>query len=257
MGILPMYIVFLLVTPFALRMLNREMIAPYFALVLLAWLAAQTSLTGKGMYALENFFIAEGVPVQFGLFFNMLGWQALFFVGLFVGFRVAQGRFTLAFLEQPQYRVTFFIAVGGMALLGIFDLIVELRWLGDAYTERMVLRSPRTVLGVVYPIAFLTDLFIVVWLLNRGMGDRLLVIRSISQGMRWFFTRPALLLLGRNSLDVFSFHIVVYYLFATLLNFYEPSVMTREILLAGGIGSLFLFALSLEWWRDRARPAAV
>ncbi|TPE53800.1 OpgC domain-containing protein [Amaricoccus solimangrovi] len=255
MGILPMYIVFLLVTPFALRLLHREMIAPYFALVLLAWLAAQTSLTGKGMYALENFMIAEGIPARFGLFFNMLGWQALFFVGLFVGFRVAQGRLRLDFLDQPQFRVTFFIAVAGMALLGIFDLIVELRVLGDAYSERIALRSPRSVLGVVYPLAFLVDLFIVVWLARNGASDRLAVIRKLSAGVNWLFTRPALTLLGRHSLQVFSFHIIVYYALATLLNVYEPSAVGRELLLVAGIASLFLCAGGRDWWVNRGRPA--
>ncbi|PZQ49252.1 MAG: hypothetical protein DI556_11920 [Rhodovulum sulfidophilum] len=255
MGILPMYMVFILITPFALKLLHREMIAPYFALVLLAWLGAQTSLTGKGMYALENFFIAEGIPARFGLFFNMLGWQALFFTGLFVGFRVAQGRFSLAFLDQAQYRVTFFIAVVGMALLGIFDLVVELRLLGDDYTARMVARSPRTVLGVVYPIAFLVDLFIVVWLLRNGAEDRVALIRKVSAGMNWLFTRPAFVLLGRHSLGVFTFHIVVYYALASLLAVYTPSAAGRELLLAAGIGLMFLFALSSDWWRERTRAA--
>lgn len=256
MGILPMYMIFLLVTPFALKLLHRDMVAPYFALILLAWLGAQTSLTGRGMYALENLLIAEGVPARFGLFFNMLGWQALFFTGLFVGFRVAQGRFQLGFLDQPQYRVTFFIAVAGMALLGIFDLVVELRLLGDGYSERMVIRSPRTVLGVVYPIAFLIDLFIVVWLLRNGAGDRLALIRNVSAGLRWVFTRPAFVLLGRHSLGVFSFHIVVYYALACLLEVYQPSPAGRELLLAVGIGLMFLFALSSDWWRERTRSAA-
>ncbi len=255
MGILPMYMVFLLVVPFALKLLHREMVAPYFALVLLAWLAAQTSLTGKGMYALENFLIAEGIPARFGLFFNMLGWQALFFVGLFVGFRVAQGRLRLSFLDQPQYRVTFFIAVVGMTLLGVFDLIVELNLLGDAYTERMVSRSPRTILGVIYPIAFLTDLFLVVWLLRNGAEDRLAVIRKISAGMNWLFTRPALTLLGQHSLHVFTFHIIVYYALATLLVFYEPSAAGREALLLLGIGSLFACAGARAWWVNRTRTA--
>lgn len=257
MGILPMYIVFLLVTPFALKLLHRDMIAPYFALVILAWLAAQTSLTGKGMYALENYMIAEGIPARFGLFFNMLGWQALFFCGLFVGFRLMQGRFSLAFLEQPQFRVTFFIAVGGMILLGIFDVIVEWKLLGDDYTARMQLRSPRTILGVVYPIAFLVDLFIIVWLLRVGADDRSRVIRGVSAGVNWFFTRPAFVLLGRHSLFVFSFHIVLYYALATLAHLYQPSAPERELLLAAGIGSLWLCAWSRDWWINRPRTAEV
>ncbi|MFQ8431526.1 OpgC domain-containing protein [Amaricoccus sp. W119] len=257
MGILPMYIVFLLVTPFAMKLLHRDMVAPYFALVILAWLAAQTSLTGKGMYALENYFIAEGIPARFGLFFNMLGWQALFFSGLFVGFRFTEGRLNLDFLDQPQFRVTFFIALGGMTLLGIFDLIVEFRLLGEGYTERMLLRSPRAVLGVVYPIAFLIDLFIVVWLLRNGATDPLAWIRRLSAGVNWFFTRPALVLLGRHSLHVFTFHIIVYYALAALLSFYSPSPMGRELLLVAGIASLYLCAASRSWWLARARPATV
>jgi hypothetical protein len=143
MGILPMYILFLLVTPFALRAMHRDQVAPYFAAMLLAWLAAQTNLAGFGFYQIQLLLRDQGVPASFGLYFNALGWQVLFFGGLFVGFRMAQKRLDLSFLRQAQWRVTFFMALAAVILLGIYDLVVELRLLGDDYSTRILIRRQK------------------------------------------------------------------------------------------------------------------
>jgi hypothetical protein len=258
MGILPMYIFFLLATPFALALLNRGQVAPFFAAILLAWLAAQTNLFGLAMYQVQMLLQGQGVPVDFGLYFNLFGWQALFFTGLFVGFRMAQGRLDLSFMRQGQWRVAFFMALGAIVLLGVYDIVVQLHLLGDDYSTRILIRTDRAILGFFYPIAFAIDLFAVVWLLQAGGRDRLAWVRRAAAGTRWLFTRPFLVVLGQHSLHVFSFHILVYYLLATAIPLADLATPARMAVLVAATASLYLAAWGHAWLqeRDGARRAA-
>lgn len=258
MGILPMYIVFLVATPFALRMLHREQVAPFFAIVLLCWLAAQTNLAGFAFYQAQLALVERGVPASFGLYFGLLGWQALFFCGLFCGFRMAEGRLDLRFLEQPQWRATFFIALGAIVALGLYDLLVEFRVLGDDYSTRILIRTDRAVLGFFYPLAFAIDLFAVVWLLQAGAQDRLAWVRRASAGVRWLFTRRLLTVLGEHSLHVFSFHILVYYLLATTVPPADLSALARGAVMVVACASLYAAAFGHAWLvRRAASPRAM
>ncbi|MBA3326143.1 MAG: OpgC domain-containing protein [Rhodobacteraceae bacterium] len=242
MGILPMYIFFLLATPFALRLLHRGLVAPFFAAILLGWLAAQTNLFGLAMYQVQPMLTGRGIPANFGLYFNLLGRQALFFGGLFVGFRMAQGRLDLEFLRQPQWRTVFFMAAAAVVLLGVYDLVIKLRLLGDDYSTRILIRTDRAILGFFYPLAFAIDFFVIAWLLKAGPQDRAVWVRRAAAGVDWLFTRRFLVVLGQHSLQVFSFHILVYYLLATLLPPLELPALARAAVLVVSIASLYLAA---------------
>ncbi len=251
MGILPMYIGFMLVAPFAFRLLHRDQVAPYFAIMVVLWLVAQTNLAGFTFYQIQRLLTDQGIPAAFGLYFNLFGWQVLFFGGLYIGFRMAQRRLDLGFLHQPQYRTTFFIALGAITLLGLYDLVVELRLLGEDYSTRILIRTDRAILGFFYPVAFAIDLFAVVWLLQVGSGDALLWVRRAAKGAQWLFTRPALVILGQHSLHVFSFHILVYYLLATLLPLLDLSAAGRALVLIASVASLYIAAFGHQWLQNR------
>jgi hypothetical protein len=260
MGILPMYIFFMLAAPFAFQALHRGLLAPYFAVMALGWLAAQTNLMGLLVYQLQKVLVGHGIPAAFGLYFNLFGWQVLFFGGLFIGFRYAQNKLDLGFLRQAQFRTTFFIALAAVAALGIYDLVVELRLLGDDYSTKILIRTDRAILGFVYPIAFLIDLFAVVWLLQVGPADPLPWIRRAAGALQWLFTRPFLVLLGQHSLHVFSFHILVYYLLATVLPAAGLPTGVRALVLVLAVASLYLAAFGHRWLQERdvaRRPVIV
>ena len=159
----------------------------------------------------------------------------LFFGGLYIGFRMAQRRLDLGFLHQPQFRTAFFIALAAITLLGLYDLVVELLVLGDDYSTRILIRTDRAILGFFYPIAFAIDLFAITWLLRVGPEDRLAWVRRAAAGAQWLFTRPFLVVLGQHSLHVFSFHILVYYLLATVVPMLELSSTGRMLLLIASV----------------------
>ncbi len=252
MGILPMYIFFMLAAPFAFWMLHRGLVVPFFLLMVVLWLVAQTGLAGFTMYRLQLALGEIGVPARFGLYFNSFAWQALFFSGLYFGYRMAEGRLDLSFLREEQYRVAFFIALGAVVLLGVWDRVVDWQLLGEDGTRRFISGTHRSLLSFVYPIAFALDLFLIVWLLQVGGRDRVPMVRQASDWLRWLFTRPFLVVLGQHSLHVFSAHILVYYLLAILLTRFEPSAFGREAILVVAVASLYLVAWGRNWQQERA-----
>lgn len=256
MGILPMYILFLLVTPFAFAMLHRGQAALFFTIMALAWLSAQSSLYGWAVYQGQLALNEQGIPARFGLYFNLFGWQTLFFTGLYAGFRMAQDRLDLGFLRQAQWRSVFFLAVAAFFALGVYDLLVQMQAFGADYTNRIMSRNDRSLLGAIYPFAFAIDLFMVVWLLQAGVDDRARWIRRLAEGVRWFFTRPWLVFLGQHSLHVFSYHILVYYLLATAMPFFTLSQTGKTAVLIASVASLYLAAYGHRWLVQRERSLA-
>lgn len=255
LGILPMYIFFLLATPFVFRWLDRGYVAPFLVTMLVLWMAGQTGLGGKAMYHLQLALQDWGLPARFGIYFNLLGWQVLFFGGLYFGFRMAKKDLDLSWLAAPQYRLAFLIALGGIVALGLFDRLVEWQWLGQDYTAAFMGRTSRNMLSFIYVIAFALDLFAIVWLLTAGAEDRARWVRRASGGIAWLFSRPALVVLGQHSLHVFSFHILVYYLIATVAHNWEFSEFTRSLILVAGALSLYLAAWGHGWLQARDAAA--
>jgi hypothetical protein len=256
MGILPMYILFLLVTPFAFAMLHRRRVAPFFAIMALAWLSAQSSLYGWAVYQGQLALNEHGIPARFGLYFNLFGWQVLFFTGLYAGFRIAEDKLDLDFLRQAQWRWVFFLALGAFFVLGCYDVLVQTQTLGAEYSNRIMSRNDRSLLGAIYPFAFAIDLFIVVWLLQVGEEDRARWIRSLAVWLRWLFTRPWLVFLGQHSLHVFSFHILVYYLLVTVMPFFTLSQTGKTAVLIVSVASLYLSAHGHRWLVQREKAGA-
>lgn len=256
MGILPMYIVFLFGVPFAFRMLERGWDIPFALVLTLGWTLGQSGLAELLADSVQG---ALGLPFRFAFGFNLFAWQVLFFGGLWFGFRMACNRLDLSFLEQAQYRVAFLISAGAIVALAILDRIVGWNLFGEVFSQGFTLRTDRGQLAWIYPVAFLIDLFVVVWLMRVGITDRSRWIRGLGAGLTWFFTRRPLVFLGQHSLHVFSFHILVYYLLAQVIPGHDLSEGVRTLILLAAVASLYLaaaFHAAHQAWDLRARDRA-
>lgn len=256
MGVLPMYVFFLLAAPLAFALLRRGLDAPFAAAVVCAWMAAQTGLFGWGFYRFELALQAHDVPARLGLYFNAMGWQALFFGGLFLGYRAAQRRLDLGFLAKPQMRVLWFMALGAFVVLGLYDVAVAKGLITPDYHGKVAVRWPRSVLGPIYVFAFAVDLFLVAWLLVAGRRDPLGWVRGLAAGLEWLMTRPFLTLLGRHALPVFAFHVGLFYLLATIVPLAGLSERGRTLALLAALAALWPAAWANRWWRERRDGAA-
>ncbi|MFO1106203.1 MAG: OpgC domain-containing protein [Amaricoccus sp.] len=257
LGILPMYIFYLLATPFAFHALGRGHVVPFFLAILLSWLFAQTGLIEFGMEALADGLLRWDLELNFGIGFNAFAWQLFFFGGLYFGFRMAEGRLDLGWLAEPQYRVAFQMSVLAIVALGLFYRAVNWHMLGPAYSLSFDARTDRGLLTFIFPIAFLLDLFAVVWMLRIGVTDRNAWIRLPSVAVAWLFSRQSLVVLGQHSLHVFSFHILVFYLLATIVPRFDLSAAGRALVLVAATASLYLAAYGHAWLqaRDTRRKA--
>ena len=193
--------------------------------------------------------------IRFNLGFNIFGWQALFFSGLYFGFRMVERPVDLDFLRQDQYRAAFLITLAIVAGLAIFDRIVGGEVFGDAYSTALMAHTDRGLLAWIYPFAFLLDLFAVVWLLRVGATDKAGWIRGLSRLVAWVFTARPLVFLGQHSLHVFSFHILVFYALAQFAPGLGLGEFGASLLLIASVASLWLAAWGHAWLqaRDAAR----
>lgn len=257
MGILPMYIFFLFAVPYAFRAIDRGYMPVFVLVSVLLWLAAQLEIVEMLALGAQDLVAMLGFNVRFGIYFNAFAWQVLFFTGLYFGFRHAQGRLDLASLRGPVMRLTFLIAFAAVIALGIFDRVVEWELLGPDYTGAVFSRTSRSALSFIYVVAFALDAFVVVWLLAAGAEDRARWIRGLSALLAWVFTRRILVFLGQHSLHVFSLHIIVYYVLATIVPPADLPLATRVAAMAGAIAILYLGAWGHAWLQARDRAQAV
>ena len=114
--------------------------------------------------------------------------------------------------------------------------------LGMAFSEMIKAETDRGNFSTIYPITFLVDLFIVVWLLGPGLGDKNPMIRGTAQLIQKVVTIRSLVFLGQHSLHVFSAHIIIVYLIAALYQSKPPNELIGTFLIMLCVGGLYLAA---------------
>ncbi|CAN7501075.1 OpgC domain-containing protein [Phenylobacterium sp. LjRoot225] len=258
MGILPMYIYFFMATPLFLMAFKRGYIAPVVIVSLSLWIFAQTGMLETIQRALEAFVAHYGVKMKFSIFFNIFGWQVLFTMGLFVGYRLANGKLNLDWLKQPQWTFAAYIGMATIVALGIFDRIIFNELISPGFSAAFLARTDRGVFADIYFVAFLADLFVVTWLLVAGINSPVRLIRGAARVVHSVFSHKALVFLGQHSLQVFAFHMLVVYGIDIAFKGRPPAP-----LLANGLLILCVLSLYIPAWlhaqvqrREKAKKAA-
>lgn len=223
--ILPMYVVFLALTPFALRLAERYGYRVLIAGSALLWLAGQLGARSVLQGAVSA--ALGGVPSESFGAFSLLAWQLLWVIGLSLG-RSTQAR---AWVARPL--PTSFVALVLAASLGFFSLrllvLSGFELSPDALFNKWQLGAARLV-----NLACLVVVFVHV------------VRHQVpAHSMR------ALSLLGRASLPVFCAHIVLSLAAHALVGDLEIARALHEelLLLVCTFSALFMLA----WQRDAAK----
>lgn len=226
MGILPMYIIFMVATPYALRLLNARRYITYGVIIAICWAFAQTRLPDAFVGGSEAFFEDAGYALNLGIFFNVLGWQALFFAGLFIGFLMASKRLDTSFIRTPEMRQVFLICVVLFFFFGVYDRIVFDNWISDEFSNAIKAEVDRGNLSTIYVITFAIDLLIVVWMLGPGVMDGNKIISIASRILTSVVTWRPFVFLGQHSLHVFSSHIIIVYI---IFSFFDGARVSEPI----------------------------
>ena len=161
MGILPMYLYFMLVTPLALIGFMRGHARLILSISVGIWALGQTGLDAQLATYLEGQFTSIGIELKLGLFFNLLGWQIIYFVGLYLGFLQGAERLDLSFFQTTN--ATYLAAAAAIAFvgLGVFDRIVYWDLISVAFSENILAYAVGSDFSALHLANFVVDLYLI------------------------------------------------------------------------------------------------
>ncbi|MBK3799517.1 hypothetical protein GAY33_09800 [Azospirillum brasilense] len=248
------YILYLAATPLLLRLIldghARKVALGSAAL----WAAVQMGLHVPVLSALDAGLgrLSDGLAVRGP--FNPLAWQVLYVAGLLIGSAVQRGRFDTDRwfpVERPPWLVPALVTV---VVCAAWHLSFVHELVSPIVGERFLRYVDRTEFSLVYLANFTALAYVVSWLLIAGPRSSHPVAAGTARLLTALFNLPFLRLLGRHSLQVYLFHVLVAYAILLIDLFGGPfNQFTKAVLLLASVASLAIPALWRE--RSRAKPA--
>jgi hypothetical protein len=257
MDILPQYIVYLLAAPPLLWLCLRGHWHWVLIASALLWLTVQVGLylpLANGANDLLGAF-HEGLVIH--SHFNMLAWQAIFMTAMVLGLLTVQGTIDWRRFFDPS-RTGLFAA---SAMTVLFFMVLRLSWTWEMLPKETVQHIEpyvnRTEFGPIYLINFVALAHMIGWLIVAGPQSVRRPIRLAGRGLNWLFRLRFLRLLGRHSLQVYAYHVVLVYLLALLDRQLGPlHEIAKNIIALLAVASLTLPALIMEWRNGRKSKAS-
>lgn len=247
MDILPQYIFYMLLAPFAVWLTFKGRGDWVLLASALLWVAAQLGiqkpLTGPVDEALKG-------PGQFGIrnHFNLLAWQIVFFVPLVFGVLTAQKKIEWDRIFTPSRSIIPIAALGLCLLFLPWRIATRFDFMSEEMLRQLMPFEVRADFGMVYLLNFIAVAGGIAWLALAGPRHRSQVVQAMAGAFRWLMTRPFLRLLGRHSLQVYAWHVILVYAVIYIdRRTPEFSQMTKTAI---AISAILLLALP-PLWRDR------
>lgn len=244
--ILPMYMVFIAGTPFVLRMFERGHTWSVLAASISFWLIAQTGIISALVGAIEWKVATAGFDIRIGLF-GLFAWQLIYIAGLMFGYFTFIGRFDISIFHALPAS---FVKVISAAFFG---LLLFQRFLADhpLYFKDLVENFSATHSKWNFSIFFLASMIVyailLTWMYVAGPHSSNRIVSFAAKGLRTTFNSGPLILLGQNSIQVFTYHLIVVYLLSPLPHLYSIPEIMRFLLLIASTLSLFAFAAARKW----------
>lgn len=260
MDILPQYIVYLLASPLLLRWVARGYWREVLGGSILMWLGVQL---GWHMPALRIFeqTVAEIVPgfvVQ--SHFNPLAWQVVFVTGLLLGAADTRGKMDWNGWFSPERTYLLKASIVIVALFMFYKLGFTYGFMPDSMALRFDGFNNRTELSLVYLLNFVGLAYLVTWLLVAGEKSAFPAARRAGALLNRLFRWRFLTFLGKHSLQVYAYHVVVVYVVLGFDARIGPfSETTKTLIALAAIVSLIVPAwVHANWagWVEGSRLAA-
>jgi len=255
MDILPQYIIYMFFAPAIIWLCLQGRWKTVAIISILAWMAAQLGLQRALTYPLSDWLAGGADSKKEGIraSFNLLGWQIVFFAGLIAG--------TLTSMKKVEWTRVFdprkdFIAKAALAVCVFFlplRILTAHGMMPGIVLEKFGLMEVRADFGPVYLLNFAAVAYGLAWLLIAGPRHENATIRRIAAGLTGLFSLSFLQLLGRHSLQIYVWHVlIVYGVFYIDGRFGAFSDATKTVITFGSLALLSLPAL----WRERNRATA-
>lgn len=246
--ILPMYMVFIALTPLLLRLLKQGNFGQILVTSICFWLIAQTGLISYALQAIEWRLEAAGYAIKFGSF-NIFAWQLIYVSGLIIGYLAATGKFdvtTVRSLPKVAIACVAFLFVG----LSVFqNFLLHHPAAFEPAVERFATTHSKANFTIFFIASCLAYGLLLVWLYVAGPFSTNRFVAMTSQWLRNLLNSRPLTLLGQNSIQVFSYHLVVVYLLSPLTDRLDLEEGLRYLIAI--LATLSLFAFAEIWTRSQ------
>jgi len=248
LDILTPYIVFLLVAPPLLWLcLTKRWLWVTTGSVTL-WLAVQIGVF-RPLADLMNHGLSTLDPnLTLCLNFNVFAWQVVFFGAMVIGALWAQGKIEFDRIFDPHK--TLLLNICAVSLL--FFLLIRL-----GFTEATVQYRNRGEFSLVYLVNFVLLAYVLAWLLIAGPRSEHKLVATIGRVLTRFFNLSFLRLLGRHSLLVYAWHVILVYIFEWCVAVGSLGKVSATAITLCGVILLALPAMYREpqvFIRFRSRP---
>jgi hypothetical protein len=220
LDILPIYVIFLLASPFAFSIAVKRSWRPVIIGSTIIWLLAQFGLRAFVQHTVVSITHLP-IPLQQWGAFNLFAWQWVWIMGMWMGARSVEG-------ELPLHSIPkWVIWVAGAVC--VFFVGVRHDLLGARLTqEHLAILVDKWQLG---PLRMLNLIAFVC------------VLYSLRGGVRWLISREPFITLGRASIEVFCAHLLFVFVGLALLYGEVPQlhgVYALSLLIATFIGLLYV-----------------
>ena len=210
MDILPQYIFYMLVAPFAVWLTIKGRGTWVLLACAILWTAAQLSVHKLFTVPVDALLRGEG-PLGLRTPFNLLGWQIVFFSALVLGVLTAQNKIDWERIFSPSRSIIPIAALAFCLFFLPFRVATTYDLMSPEMLRQFIPYERRVDFGLVCLLNFVAAASGVTWLVIAGPKHHFPAVRAMAGALRWLMTRPFLRLLGRHSLQVYAWHVVLVY----------------------------------------------
>ncbi len=213
LDILPQYILYLLAAPLAIYMVAHGKSGYVLAGSIGLWLGVQLGLDAPLATWLQEAIRLSGQHVTFRAAFNPLGWQLLFVTGLVIGGMLVRGEIDTNRLLTPRHGLLLQLVLGLLALSIVLRLALPYLIAADPeWAARLRPFEDRQALALLRVSSFTGLAFVLAWVLVVAPTSRQPWLQIVGTNAHRLLGHPWFSMLGRHSLPVFVFHVVLIYL---------------------------------------------
>ena len=252
LDILPQYICYLLVAPPLVWLCVRGRWLWVALGSAMLWLALQTGVHLPAVEAIDRGLSQFDANLTMRVAFNVLGWQVLFVGAMVIGAMWAKGDIDFERVFDPDK--TLLVRAFSVSLLFFlaFRLGFTFEVVPENVMERFQVYENRAEFGPIFLVNFILLGYVLAWLLIAGPRSKNSIVARIARWLSALFGLSFLQLLGRHSLQIYAWHVVLVYVVLWLDGVAGPfgEIGKTSIALAG-VAVLSAPAVYREWRANR------